>query len=99
MALFGSVKCYKTNKALSLDCETILLVMSYCHKLQSMRISAQAAETNPDTLSYRRRKPTQHDEDRDVCSKFLVSQTQNLSSEFKSVAKQQQTLIICAETV
>lgn len=35
-----------------------------------------------------------------VCGgRLLVSETENLSSEFKYVAKQQQKLIICAETV
>lgn len=57
--------------------------------------SLQAAETNQDAYGRHRAN-----DDHDVCrGTFLVSQTQNLSSEFKSVAKQQQTLIICAETV
>lgn len=49
------------------------------------------------------KEPMQHnnyDDDHDVHrGTFLVSQAHNLSSEFKCVAKQQQTLIICAETV
>lgn len=92
----------KVSKALSL--ETILIVMSdFINATVHADISICKLQKQT-KIHYHKEdeKPMQHNnyDDHDVHrGTFLVSQAHNLSSEFKCVAKQQQTLIICAETV
>lgn len=95
---FGSVKCHK---AWSSDSKTTLLGIWDVPKAAvhaDRRLCKLQKQTKvhqlPEDEAQRNTRATM------MCAKVhFWCHRQNLSSEFKSVAKQQQTLIICAETV